>query len=124
MNWSAEADCLSLEEEKDGAWSSCLGEIKSLFPVRIYSQKQIFELAKNPRALIDVIDEAPEVDAETIEAQHKELVYRYKQIEGKQRELNEKIIQENRLQGVSNDLARQIEQIEKSGHENHSTKLR
>ena len=117
LNWSAEADCLSLEEEKDGAWSSCLGEIKSLFPVRIYSQKQIFELAKNPRALIDVIDEAPEVDAETIEAQHKELVYRYKQIEGKQRELNEKIIQENRLQGVSNDLARQIEQIEKSGHE-------
>ena len=117
LNWSAEADCLSLEEEKDGAWSSCLGEIKSLFPARIYSQKQIFELAKNPRALIGVIDEAPEVEAETIEGQHKELVYRYKQIEGKQRELNEKITQKNRLQGVSNDLARQIEQIEKSGHE-------
>ena len=117
LNWSAEADCLSLEEEKDGAWSSCLGEIKSLFPARIYSQKQIFELAKNPRALIGVIDEAPEVDAEKIEVQHKELVHRYKRIEGKQRELNEKITQENRLQGISNDLARQIEQIEKSGHE-------
>ncbi len=117
LNWSAKADYLSLEENKDGTWTACPGELRSLFPVRIYSQKQIFELAKNPRALIDVIDEAPEVDAETIEAQHKELVYRYKQIEGKQRELNEKIIQENRLQGVSNDLARQIEQIEKSGHE-------
>ena len=117
LNWSAKADCLSLEEEKDGDWTACPGEIKSLFPVRIYSQKQIFELAKNPRALIGVIDEASEVDAKTIEAQHKELVYRYKQIEGKQRELNEKITQENRLQGESNDLARQIEQIEKSGHE-------
>ena len=117
LNWSAKADCLSLEEETDGDWTACPGEIKSLFPVRIYSQKQIFELAKNPRALIGVIDEAPEVDAKTIEAQHKELVYRYKQIEGKQRELNEKITQENRLQGESNDLARQIEQIEKSGHE-------
>ena len=117
LNWSAKADCLSLEEETDSDWTACPGEIKSLFPVRIYSQKQIFELAKNPRALIGVIDEAPEVDAKTIEAQHKELVYRYKQIEGKQRELNEKITQENRLQGESNDLARQIEQIEKSGHE-------
>ena len=117
LNWSAEADCLSLEEEKDGAWSFCLGKIKSLFPVRIYSQKQIFELAKNPRALIDVIDEAPEVDAEAIKAQHKELVYRYKQIEGKQRELKEKIDQQDQLRGEFNDLTRQIEQIEKSGHE-------
>ncbi len=117
LNWSAEADCLSLEEEKDGAWSSCLGEIKSLFPVRIYSQKQIFELAKNPRALIDVIDEASEVDAKTIEAQHRKLVNQYKQIEGKQRELNEKITQENRLLGEYHDLTRQIKQIEKSGHE-------
>lgn len=117
LNWSAEADCPSLEEKKDGAWSSCPGEIRSLFPVRIYSQKQIFELAKNPRALIDVIDEAPEVDAETIEAQHRNLVNQYKQIEGEQRELNEKINKENQLRGVSNDLTRQIEQIEKSGHE-------
>ena len=117
LNWSAEADCLSLEEEKDDAWSSCPGEIKSLFPVRIYSQKQIFEFAKNPRALIDIIDEAPEVDAEKIKAQRRNLVNQYKQIEGRQRELNEKITQENRLRGEANDLIRQIEQIEKSGHE-------
>ena len=117
LNWSAEADCLSLEVEKDDAWSSCTGEIKSLFPVRIYSQKQIFELAKNPRALIGIIDEAPKVDAGTIKAQHRELVNQYKQIEGKQRELNEKITRENRLLGECHDLTRQIEQIEKSGHE-------
>ena len=117
LNWSAKADCPSLEEEKDGDWTSCLGEIKSLFPAYIYSQKQIFELAKNPRALIGIIDEAPEVDAGTIKAQHRELVNQYKQIEGKQRELNEKITRENRLLGESNDLIRQIEQIEKSGHE-------
>ena len=116
LNWS-KADLPSLEEEKDGTWISCPGEIKSLFPVRIYSQKQIFELAKNPRALIGIIDEAPEVDAGTIKAQHRELVNQYKQIEGEQRELNEKITRENRLLGECHDLTRQIEQIEKSGHE-------
>ena len=116
LNWSANGDCPSLEEDKEGTWISCPREIKSLFPVRIYSQKQIFELAKNPRALIDIIDEAPEVDAGTIKAQHRELVNQYKQIEGKQRELNEKITRKNRMRGEYHDLTRQIEQIEKSAH--------
>ena len=116
LNWS-KADLPSLEEEKESIWISCPGEIKSLFPARIYSQKQIFELAKNPRALIGVIDEAPEVDAETFKAQHRKLVNQYKQIEGRQRELNEKITQENRMLGEHHDLTRQIEEIEKSAHE-------
>ena len=33
-------------------------EKSNLFPVRIYSQKQIYELAKKPSALIEIIDEA------------------------------------------------------------------
>ena len=117
LNWSANGDSPSLEEDKEGTWISCQGEIKSLFPAYIYSQKQIFELAKNSRALIDIIDEAPEVDAELIDTQRRTLVNQYKQIEGKQRELNEKITRENRLLGEGHDLTRQIEQIEKSGHE-------
>ena len=117
LNWSPSPDCPSLEEEKDnGTWKSCAGEIKSLFPVRIYSQKQIFELAKKPSALIEVIDEAPEVDAARLKTQNTDLVNQYKQIEGRRRELNDKIAEESRLRGESNDHGRQIEQIEKSGH--------
>ena len=117
LNWSPNPDSPSLEEEKDnGTWKSCDGEIKSLFPVRIYSQKQIFELAKNPSALIEIIDEAPEVDAARLKTQNRDLVNQYKQIEGKRRDLNDKIAEESRLRGESNDHARQIEQIEKSGH--------
>ena len=118
LNWCAQADGRpSLEEQKDGTWRPCPGEIKSLFPVYIYSQKQIFEVAKESRALLAIIDKAPEVDAVTIEARHKALVSQYKQIESKQIELCEQIAQENRLRGESNDLARQIEQIEESGHD-------
>ena len=117
LNWSPNPDSPSLEEEKDnGTWKSCDGEIKSLFPVRIYSQKQIFELAKNPSALIEIIDEAPEVDAARLKTQNRDLVNQYKQIEGKRRDLNDKIAEESRLRGESNDHARQIDQIEKSGH--------
>ena len=115
LNWAHDQDYPLLEEEKDGTWSSCDGEIKSLFPVRIYSQKEIFELAKEPSALIEIIDEAPAVEAARLQMQNKNLVNRYKQIEGKQRELSDKISQENKLRGELNDHARQIEQIEKSG---------
>ncbi len=117
LNWAPTPDCPSLEVEKDdGTWESFDGEIKSLLPVRIYSQKQIFELAKKPSALIEIIDEAPQVDAVRLKTQKRDLENRYKQIESKRRELNDKIAEESRLRGESNDLARQIEQIEKSGH--------
>ena len=116
LTWCSQTGSTSLEEEKGGMWQSCEGEVKSLFPVYIYSQKQIFELSRSPSALIDIIDKAPEVNAVTIKTRHRDLVYRYKQIEGEQQELNDKIAEEKRLRGESNDLVRQIEQIEKSGH--------
>ena len=116
LNWSTQTDSPSLEVQEDGVWKSDLGEIRSLFPARIYSQKQIFELAGKPRALLKIIDEAPEVEFSAFDARYKELVNRYKQIEQKILELSEKIDQEDRLQGESNYLARQIEQLEKSGH--------
>ena len=125
LNWYANPNYPSLEEEKDdGTWSACEGEIKSLFPIRIYSQKQIYELAKKPSALIEIIDEAPEVDAARLKTENKDFVNRYKQIEGRQRELNDKIAEESRLRGELNDLVRQIEYIEKSDHREVMQKYR
>ena len=116
LNWSPSADLPSIEEETNGNWHTVPGEIRSLFPAYVYSQKQIFELAKEPSALLDIVDEAPDVDSATFQKQRKELVNRYKQIEQKIQELSDSLESENRLRGEWNDLARQIEQIEKSGH--------
>ncbi len=125
LNWYCKEDYPSLEQKNDdGTWEQVQGEIRSMFPAYIYSQKQIFELARNPRALINIIDEAPGVDAENIRISIRELSNRYKQIENRQQELNEKIDQEIRLRGEFNDLARQIEYIEKSGHKEVMQKYR
>lgn len=115
LNWSAQADMPSLEVDNNG-WETTEGEIESLFPVYIYSQKQIFELAKNPQALINIIDKDSSVGYEDLKSQQNTLVNRYKVIEQKLVELTEKIAQKNKLRGMLNDLNRQVEQIEKSGH--------
>ena len=87
-----------------------------MFPVYIYSQKQIFELARKPRSIIDIIDKAPEVEAAKLKTERRDLVNQYKQIEGELQGLNDKIADESRIRGELNDHARQIEQIEKSRH--------
>lgn len=116
LNWSAQADIPSLEVCNNNDWEMTEGEIQSLFPVYIYSQKQIFELAKNPQALIDIIDKAPSVGYEDFRNKHNELKNRYKAIEQKLYDLTEKVSRKNKLQGEFNDLSRQIHQIEQSGH--------
>ena len=125
LNWPPTEDNPSLEQKKDdGPWELFQGEIKTLFPVRIYSQKEIFELAKEPSKLIEIIDEVPKVDAEIIKTEIKEGINLYKQKGNKQQELQEKIDQENRLIGELNDLTTQIEYIEKSGHKEVMQKYR
>ena len=125
LNWSPTADNPSLEQKKDdGSWEPFQGEIKTMFPVRIYSQKEIFELAKEPSKLIKIIDEEPKVDAEIIKTEIKKGINLYKQKENNQQELQEKIDQENRLIGELNDLTTQIEYIEKSGHKEVMQKYR
>ena len=37
------------------------GDVRERFPVRIFSQKQLFALAQNPNALLAVIDDSPKV---------------------------------------------------------------
>lgn len=118
LNWAPmENERASIEVLDNGDWVPCQGDVQSLFPVRIYSQKQIYEIARKPSALLDIVDEASEVDSRAINLQRTNLVTQYKQIEFKQTELWLHISQEEKLVGQVNDLSRQIAEIEKSGHE-------
>lgn len=127
LSWAAKGDTPSLEEYVEGEWSPCAeGAIKSLFPVDIYSQKQIFELANDPhsKGLLAKIDEAPAVDVDNINRQIRDLASRYKQIDHKVGELRDKIAKTGEISGELDDIQRQIEQIEKSGHKDILQKYR
>ena len=115
LSWS-DGSAKSLEVKNNNEWQTEEGEISSLFPVQIYSQKQIFELAKNPEALLDIIDKDERVKFSDFNDKQKQLLNKYKQIAQKISQTREKIAQKNKLTGELKDLTRQIEQIEKSGH--------
>lgn len=116
LNWSADAKLTALEVYKNGSWQATDGEIATLFPVQIYSQKQIFELAKNPQTLLEIIDKDARVHYGDFEEKSNSLTHRYKQIRQKIGQIKEQIKQTNKLKGELADLNRQIKQIEQSGH--------
>lgn len=49
---------------EEGAWVDSGAAARSLFPVRIFGQKQLFEMATAPDSLLEILDDAPEVDAQ------------------------------------------------------------
>ncbi len=126
LNWSENSDTPSLEEldEEAGKWYQKEGEIVSLFPVAIYSQKQIFELASNPQGLLGIIDRVPEVGHKQYVNAFRDCSNSCKQIYQQKAELSQKISEENQLKGQLNDLARQIKQVEQAGHQNLLRKYR
>lgn len=53
------------------------GDIRERFPVRIYSQKQLFALAQDPDALLAVIDDSKTVDGLSLKRQMEQKKTRY-----------------------------------------------
>ena len=117
LNWHAKSEIDSLEVQGEvSEWQPEVGEIESLFPVKFFSQKQIFALAQDPQALLKIIDESPEVSYAQWQQEINALKSQYKQKQLQINELIEKCARKDRLQGEHNDLLRQIAEIEKSGH--------
>ncbi len=116
LNWSVPADKNSLEEEIDGEWVPLEGDIFSLFPVQIYSQKQIFELARNPKYLLEIIDQNEDVKFREISEAQQEIIHKIKNINLRLNSLEDKVSQSSRLKGELTDVEHQIRQIEQSGH--------
>lgn len=62
LKWQSKPEEVQIfEESSQNNWNKVKGSIKQRFPLRIFSQKQIFELSKDPLALLKIIDDAQEV---------------------------------------------------------------
>ncbi|MBM3334432.1 hypothetical protein FJY63_07205 [Candidatus Sumerlaeota bacterium] len=117
VQWSHRGDAEPIEVEgRNGVWTAEQGEVAQRFPARIYSQKQIFELAKAPLALLRIVDEAPDVDRRSWEERWKEETTRYLALKAKAREIELGLADEPRLRGELEDVRRKMGVFEQAGH--------
>jgi len=92
------------------------GHVPDLLPVSIYSQKQIYELASRPQALLKVIDETPDAEINLWREEMAKLEEEYLELSRKKRTIDQEVSQEGRLRGELDDISRQLKQIEKSDY--------
>lgn len=114
--FNAESKYTIEEETAHGTWSVSEGDIAQRFPIRIYSQKQIFELAKHPQALLQVVDDAPAVNHRDWQLEWDELVSKYLSIRAQEREVQSGLQEESVIKGQLEDVKRKLEVFEKAGH--------
>ena len=116
IQWNPSGGLEPIEQEIDGQWQRAEGDIQQRFPVRIYSQKQVFQLAKTPFALLKIINEAAEVDYHAWSEKWKVEESRFLSLRAKSRELKAGLGEEPRLRGELDDVKRRLTIFEQSGH--------
>jgi energy-coupling factor transporter ATP-binding protein EcfA2 len=117
VQWSQGGDAEPIQvENDDGSWKQEQGDVAQRFPARIYSQKQIFELAKAPLALLGIVDDAQEVDRRSWEDKWKAEETKFLSLRAKAREIESGLADEPRLRGEMEDVGRKLAVFEQAGH--------
>jgi hypothetical protein len=114
--WAMADSTSQIMEQIEGSWVSAEGDVKQRFPVRIFSQKQIFQLAKTPLALLEVVDEAPEVGRASWSEKWNEEEVRFLSLRARAREIEPGLDEESRLRGELDDVKRKLLIFEDAGH--------
>jgi DNA repair ATPase RecN len=92
------------------------GDIRERFPVRIYSQKQLFDLAKEPTALLTVIDDSAHVRGAELTRLRKEAETKYLSLCAEARALRVQVADLPARTAALADVRRKLEVLQQGGH--------
>ncbi len=117
IQWNHQGSVSPIEVETEpGHWDKEQGDVAQRFPIRIYSQKQIFELAKAPLALLRIVDDAPDVDRRKWQERWRELETRFMSLRARAREIDSGLEEEGALLGELEDVKRKLAIFEQASH--------
>ena len=116
ISWQSSNQEYKIEEDQSGSWILSEGNISQRFPIRIYSQKQIFELAKHTKALLKIIDDSPDVKYHDWKLKWDELLTEFFSLQAKIRALASGINEEAVFKGRLEDTIRKLMVFESTGH--------
>jgi hypothetical protein len=113
--WAQSANTPSIQEwnSETDQWIASAGEVAQRFPIRILSQGQIYDLAQNPKALMQLLDEAaPEVGA--IKAQLDQLALQYRAKRAEAIAASAPTSAKQDTQARLNEMSKRLEKFEQS----------
>ena len=116
IQWNYAGTLDSIEQQVEGEWRRAEGQVRQRFPVRICSQKQIFQMAKTPLALLRVIDEVSEIDRHSWVREWKEKSAQFLSLRAETRKLEAGLAEESLLRGELADVKHRLTDFEKSGY--------
>jgi hypothetical protein len=117
LRWRFDGLGAVLEEETNSGWQEMeAGDIKGRFPISIFSQKQINELASNPRGLLEVVDRSPEVDRAEWKSRWESAKSHFLQLKERRRELLRQLAGEHQIRAKLGDVENDLKQYEEKGH--------
>lgn len=116
VRWRQDGQGTVIEEHANGSWVEASGDVRSRFPVKLFSQKHVAGLSDDPNALLRLIDEAPEVNRAEWDQRWKEVEARFLRLRSESRELEAKVADRSRLEGQLADAKRQLAVFEEGGH--------
>lgn len=121
LEWkfSEETEALLEYSDAEGRWTQVeLGDIQTRFPVGIYSQKQLFELANSPRGLLAVVDRSDSVNKEEWNRRWELKKSEYLQLCVRARELRNRLRSVKTLSTQIGDLDKKISEYQSKGYGN------
>lgn len=117
IGWNEQGTEPAIQEiGPDGGLARASGEVRSRFPVRLFSQKQVFSMAEDTGALLQLIDDDSAVDRagwqSTWDAEERRFLF----LRAGSRELEGELAQRERTQGALEDVLRKLEAFEQGDH--------
>jgi len=116
LKWVSNVPNVAIFKWDGQEWKAEHGDARSRFPVKIFSQKQIYDIARNPSALIRIIDETDVVDLFGWKMAWTEKENKFLSLCGQRRVLQGQMANKNVLEGQLSDVIQKIDVIESSGH--------
>ena len=117
LNWPSVASGATIERHSgEGRWSPSPGDVRSRFPVKIFSQKQILSLASDRAALLNLIDSSAIVDGNSIAARREEIETQFLSLRSQIRQFEARVAANNQTLGDLEDIDRKVEVFEQGDH--------
>jgi len=118
LRWRHDGQGAVLDKEiDDNVWQETeTGNLKERFKISIFSQKQINELASNPRGLLEVIDRSLEVNRAEWDERWENAKSQFLQSRERERELMRQLDGEEQLRVARADVKNDLKQYEKNGY--------